>query len=103
MNDLVEGVSMLYSSDTESESSLSPSSTSLAANVTFVRDMHVRIALWHSVAKGGWELPRKDRLTPRELAEEQQLRRLVLESRKFARAEDFDTPSRVVRLLIGVK
>lgn len=65
--------------------------------------MHVRISLWHSVAKAGWVLPRKDRLTPRELAEEQELRRLVLEWRKLAKAQDFDIPSRVVRLLIGVK
>ena len=69
----------------------------------FFRDMHSRISFWHSLAKSGWEIPPKDRLTPRELAEERHLRRLILDSRKLARSEDFDPPSRIVRLLIGTK
>lgn len=65
--------------------------------------MHVRLAFWHSLTKGGWVLPITDRLTPRELDEERRMRKLILESRKYARPEDFELPSRTIRLLIGRK
>ncbi|CAL1703739.1 unnamed protein product [Somion occarium] len=66
-------------------------------------DMHVRLSLWHSLTKTGWTFPRREPLTGPELAEEERLRQMILESRRDACAQDFDAPSRTIRLLIGVK
>ena len=65
--------------------------------------MHVRISLWHSATKYGWQYPRRDPLSKAELVEEERLRRTIIEARKLAKDDDFDTPSRAMRLLVGVK
>lgn len=65
--------------------------------------MHVRLSMWHSLVKSGWAYPRREHMTPAEREQEEGLRRAILEARKQAREEDFATPSRSVRLLIGVK
>ena len=68
-----------------------------------ISDMHVRISLWHSATKYGWQYPRRDPLSKAELVEEERLRRTIIEARKLAKDDDFDTPSRAMRLLVGVK
>lgn len=42
-------------------------------------------------------------MTQAELHQEEELRQAILEARKNAKEEDFSTPSRSIRLLIGVK
>ncbi|KAI0073415.1 S-adenosyl-L-methionine-dependent methyltransferase [Panus rudis PR-1116 ss-1] len=66
-------------------------------------DMHARLSLWHSLTQTGWEYPKREPLTGPEMAEEERIRHCILESRRQASTEDFETPSRIVRLLIGVK
>ncbi|KAI0079642.1 hypothetical protein K474DRAFT_1617498 [Panus rudis PR-1116 ss-1] len=66
-------------------------------------DMHVRISLWNSATQYGWPYPRRDPLTKAELVEEERLRRAILEGRKRAVDEDFQQPSRSLRLLVGMK
>lgn len=67
------------------------------------RDMHIRLALWNSLVKSGWTYPRRGQMTQAELHQEEDLRRAILEARTNAKEEDFSTPARSVRLLIGVK
>ncbi|KIP07956.1 hypothetical protein PHLGIDRAFT_127310 [Phlebiopsis gigantea 11061_1 CR5-6] len=69
----------------------------------YERDMHVRLSLWNSLVKSGWTYPRRGQMTDAELHQEEDLRRAIIEARKNAREEDFSTPSRSIRLLIGVK
>ena len=69
----------------------------------FARDMQVRLSLWHSLVKNGWQYPRRCKMSKEEIQEEENLRRAVIEARRNAREEDFKTPSRSIRLLIGVK
>ncbi|CAL1695096.1 unnamed protein product [Somion occarium] len=64
-------------------------------------DMHVRISLWHSATKYGWQYPRRDPLSKGELVEEERMRRAIMEARKCATEADFQTPSRSLRLLVG--
>ena len=67
------------------------------------RDMHIRLSLWNSLVKSGWPYPRRGQMTEIELHQEEDLRQAILEARKNAKEEDFSTPSRSIRLLIGVK
>ncbi|KAL4242566.1 hypothetical protein ABKN59_011767 [Abortiporus biennis] len=70
----------------------------------YKEDVSVRLSLWHSLAKAGWEFPRSDHTpTAPEIAEKERLRRLVLEGRRNAREDDFKAPVRTIRLLIGNK
>lgn len=65
--------------------------------------MHVRISLWHSLVKHGWELPRRDALSKAEHIEDQRLRQAILEAQKQAKREEMCVPCRSMRLLVGVK
>ena len=65
--------------------------------------MQVRMSLWHSLVKAGWQFPRREPLTNLELDEEEKLREAILEARKHAKEEEFSTPTRSVRLLVGFK
>lgn len=76
---------------------------SLNMGYCFVSDMHVRVSLWHSATKYGWQYPRRDPLSKAELVEEERLRRTIVEARKMATDDDFEMPSRALRLLVGVK
>ena len=67
------------------------------------RDMHLRLAMWHTAVKSGWKYPPREQLTQAELTREEDLRRALLEARKNAKEEDFAVPSRSIRLLFGVK
>ncbi|KAF9454137.1 hypothetical protein P691DRAFT_810855 [Macrolepiota fuliginosa MF-IS2] len=69
----------------------------------FKTDMHLRISLWYSLTDIGWPFPEREPLTKAELVEEQRIRANMLEARKQARPEDFDIPSRSVRVLVGTK
>lgn len=73
------------------------------ASHTSPSDMQVRMSLWHSLVKAGWYYPRREPLTTFELDEEEKLRQAILEARKNAKEEDFTTPTRSIRLLLGVK
>lgn len=66
-------------------------------------DIYIRLSFWHELLKQGWVLPAQTSLTAAELLEEDQLRQDVLEARKGATEEEFNTPVRSLRLLIGVK
>ena len=61
------------------------------------------MSLWYSLVKAGWHFPRREPLTALELEEEEKLRQAILEARKNAKEEEFATPTRSVRLLIGIK
>ena len=65
--------------------------------------MHIRLSIWNSLVKSGWTYPRRGQMTEAEVHQEEDLRRAILEARKSAKEEDFSTPSRSIRLLIGVK
>jgi hypothetical protein len=65
--------------------------------------MHLRLSMWHTAVKSGWTYPRRDQMTQAELTREEDLRRALLEVRKNAKEEEFATPSRSIRLLIGIK
>ncbi|KAI9057719.1 hypothetical protein FKP32DRAFT_1660471 [Trametes sanguinea] len=66
-------------------------------------DMRGRIALWHSLVRNGWELPRRDPLSKAEIAEEMALRDEILASQRLADGGEPEPPCRKVRLLVGVK
>ena len=65
--------------------------------------MQLRISLWHSLVKAGWPMPQREPLTILEVDEEERLRQAVLDARKGAKEEEFSTPTRSFRLLLGVK
>ena len=67
------------------------------------RDTQVRLSLWYSLSKSGWELPGRSPLAAGEFSEETRLRRVILEARRDATEEDFKKPARTIRLLVGVK
>lgn len=69
----------------------------------FKTDMHLRISLWYSLTDLGWAFPEREPLTKAELIEEERIRANMLEARKQAKPEEFDIPSRSVRVLIGCK
>ena len=71
--------------------------------LTLPRDMHIRMSLWHSLTKQGWPYPQRDPLTKAELVEEERMRKAILEARKSATEEELRTPSRSMRLLVGMK
>ena len=48
-------------------------------------------------------MPQREPLTNLELDEEERLRQAVLDARKDAKEEEFTTPTRSFRLLLGVK
>lgn len=66
-------------------------------------DMHMRVALWHPMVQYGWTYPRQDPMTETELADQEQLRRSILEARTFAREDEIQPTLRVIRLLVGRK
>ncbi|KAI8990481.1 hypothetical protein BD414DRAFT_535785 [Trametes punicea] len=66
-------------------------------------DMRGRIALWHSLVRNGWELPRRDPLSQEEIAEEMALREDILTAQRLADTGEPEPPCRKVRLLVGVK
>jgi hypothetical protein len=67
------------------------------------RDMQTRVALWASLASFGWPTPPREPLSKAELIEEERVRRAMLEARKLASPEDFNTACRSMRILIGYK
>ena len=69
----------------------------------FDRDMHARVALWHPMVQYGWTYPRQDPMTETELADQEQLRRSILEARTLAREDEIQPTLRVIRLLVGRK
>jgi hypothetical protein len=73
------------------------------ADYSLTSDIYIRLSFWHELLKQGWMLPAQSGLTAAELLEEEQLRQDVLEARKSATEEEFNTPVRSLRLLIGVK
>ncbi|KAI0340197.1 hypothetical protein BDW22DRAFT_1360728 [Trametopsis cervina] len=66
-------------------------------------DIGVRLSFWHSLIKVGWSFPVQNPLTPSEKWQEDMLRQAILEARKDATEEEFNTPTRSIRMLIGVK
>ena len=66
-------------------------------------DMGVRLSFWHSLLRCGWKLPTQRPLSALEREEENKLRQAILEARKQATEEEFNTPIRSFRLLMGVK
>ena len=66
-------------------------------------DMGIRLSFWHALLRCGWELPKHTPLSGAELGEEDKLRQAILEARKDATEEEFNTPVRSIRLLIGMK
>ena len=64
--------------------------------------MRVRMALWHSLMKNGWEYPRRDPLTKAEALEEERLRHDILEARRLAHEKELSPFCRQIRLAIGV-
>lgn len=67
------------------------------------RDLHARIALWHPMMHYGWPYPVQDPMTDIEMADQEQLRKSILEARQLAKEEDIQPMLRVVRLLVGRK
>jgi len=65
--------------------------------------MRCRVALWYSLTRIGWDLPPQGPLTRAEIYEEDRFRQTMLDARKFASAEDMQTPCRSIRMIIGVK
>ncbi|GJE86211.1 S-adenosyl-L-methionine-dependent methyltransferase [Phanerochaete sordida] len=66
-------------------------------------DMHARVALWHPMMQYGWTYPRQDPMTETEMADQEQLRRSILEARMLAKEEEIQPTLRVIRLLVGRK
>ena len=67
------------------------------------RDMQARVSLWCSLSGIGWPFPPREPLSKAELIEEERIRDGMMEARKFATAEDLQTPCRAVRVLVGYK
>lgn len=67
------------------------------------RDLNARIALWHPMVQYGWPYPRQDALTELEIADQEQLRKSIIEARRSATDEEIQPTLRVVRLLVGRK
>jgi hypothetical protein len=65
--------------------------------------MQTRVALWASMTNLGWPAPQREPLSKAELIEEERIRQAMLEARKLASPEDFQTPCRSTRILIGTK
>ncbi|TFK77381.1 S-adenosyl-L-methionine-dependent methyltransferase [Pluteus cervinus] len=66
-------------------------------------DMHTRIGLWCSLTGIGWPFPPREPLSKAELIEEERMRECLLEARKYATADDYTTPCRSLRVLVGYK
>ncbi|KAI0702334.1 hypothetical protein BC835DRAFT_1263900 [Cytidiella melzeri] len=69
----------------------------------YKHDMGIRLSFWHSLLRRGWGLPAQTPLSGAEIGAEDKLRQAILEARKNATEEEFHTPVRTLRLLIGVK
>jgi hypothetical protein len=67
------------------------------------RDIHARVALWHPMMQYGWTYPHQDPMTETELADQEQLRKAILEARMFAKDEEIQPNLRIIRLLVGRK
>jgi hypothetical protein len=65
--------------------------------------MQIRVALWASLVNFGWPTPKREPLSKAELIEEERVRQAMVEARKLATPEDFQTPCRTTRVLIGYK
>ncbi len=78
-------------------------SFSRANSTAQLSDMGVRLSFWHSLLRCGWMLHTQRPLSAAEQEEEDKLRHAILEARKQATEEEFNTPIRTFRLLIGVK
>ncbi|KAI0094104.1 hypothetical protein BDY19DRAFT_902763 [Irpex rosettiformis] len=69
----------------------------------YEHDMRLRLSFWHLLLRCGYMLPTQRALSGPEQEEENKLRQAILEARKQATEEEFSTPVRSFRLLIGVK
>ncbi|KAI0068108.1 S-adenosyl-L-methionine-dependent methyltransferase [Artomyces pyxidatus] len=69
----------------------------------FQSDIYARIALWYSLSELGYPLPKREPLLKSELLEEERRRKAILDARASAPDDDFDAPSRVIRVFIGFK
>lgn len=65
-------------------------------------DMQIRLSLWFPLVEGGLKFPAKEKVSSGELRVQTRLRHAILAAREEATEEHFETPTRVVRLLIGV-
>ncbi|KAI0045204.1 S-adenosyl-L-methionine-dependent methyltransferase [Auriscalpium vulgare] len=69
----------------------------------FQSDIYARISLWYSLSELGYSLPKREPLLKSELLEEERRRKAILDARASAPDDDFNVPSRVMRVFIGFK
>ncbi|GBE77747.1 hypothetical protein SCP_0106290 [Sparassis crispa] len=67
------------------------------------KDMRVRISLWHSLVRYGWEYPPRDPLSKAEVMEEERIRQDLLRARRSANGGELNACSRCIRLILGEK
>jgi len=65
--------------------------------------MQTRVSLWASLVSFGWSIPKREPLSKAELIEEERIRQAMLEARRMISADDFQSPCRTTRVLIGYK
>lgn len=65
--------------------------------------MHARVSFWYSLTELGLPLPRREPIQKETLAEEERIRKAILEARARLAKDDSDVPCKVVRMIVGYK
>lgn len=66
-------------------------------------DVHARVSFWYSLTELGLSLPRREAIQKETLAEEERIRKAILEARARLAKDDSDVPCKVVRMIVGYK
>ncbi|KZV74809.1 S-adenosyl-L-methionine-dependent methyltransferase [Peniophora sp. CONT] len=66
-------------------------------------DIHARVSFWYSLTELGLTLPRREPMLKETLAEEERIRKAILEARARLIKDDSDVPCKVVRMILGYK
>ena len=70
---------------------------------TFFSDVRARVSFWYSLTELGFSLPKREPLSKIDLAEEERVRKAIVDARALLHRDDSDMPCRVVRLFTGYK